>query len=127
MSVERRVEKLEEQYNEALDAAYARLLSQLSNDELEALAGHGWEGLTDAEVEAVRQGLRPAPPAVAEYEPPPAWVLRVWELATRKNASDVQRLELAAWVLRRVWELATPEERRLFGLEVVNRTALNRQ
>jgi len=93
MSVESRVGKLEEEYNEAVDAAYARLLGQLRNEELDALAGPSepWAGLTDAELEAVGRGLQPPPPGVAEYEPP-------------------------AWVLRRMWELATPEERRLLGL-----------
>jgi len=84
MSLTKRVERLEQEHSAAVGAARKRLFSQLTDEELEALAGpaEAWAGLTDAEVLAVGKGLRPAPPGVAAYEPPPEALLRLWELAT---------------------------------------------
>ena len=96
MSVQRRVEKLEKTHREAVEAACRRLFAQLSDEELDALRGpsESWEQLSDGELRAVATGVRRPPPGLAEYQPP-------------------------GWVLRRLWELATPEERRLLELEEV--------
>lgn len=77
--------------------ASQRILARLSDAELDALAGptEAWDGMTDAEIEAVARGEAPGPEG-AEYEPP-------------------------AWIRERLAEIATPEELRLSGwAEVVS-------
>jgi hypothetical protein len=98
MSVQRRIEELEKRHGEAVGVAWDRILSQLTDEEIRALAGPQelWDGLSDEEVAAIaKTGRVPAglqlPEGLTEYEPP-------------------------AWVLLRVWELATPAERALLGL-----------
>jgi hypothetical protein len=81
-NLEARVERLEQRKA----AATERLLAQLSDEELEALAGPGWSDLTDAEIEAVAHGTRTAPRAVLEYEPPMCVIDRLQELATPAEA-----------------------------------------
>ena len=98
MGLTKRVERLERQSGAAIDAAYSRILTQLTDEELRALAGPEglWDKLSDGELAAMaRSGRVPAglhlPAGLAGYEPP-------------------------GEVLRRLWELATPRERRLLEL-----------
>lgn len=60
------------------------ILSRLTKEELEALAGppEPWEGMTTEEIEAVARGEAPGPEGAEGYEPP-RWVRdRLREVAT---------------------------------------------